>query len=94
MSQFDIAFMLLIAGLGVGWRLNVFAMIPLAVVAIAGVYIYGIYSDDSILVSAIHAIEGLVIFEAAYLFGAMLAEARRRLPTSETLKLGNENHKV
>lgn len=91
MSQFDIAFALLIAGICVGWRLNVFAMIPLAVITVVGVYIYGMYSDDSVVVSAIHAIEGLVIFEAAYLFGAMLADARRRLPSPKPMRTSDEH---
>jgi hypothetical protein len=93
MSQFDVAFLLLIAGLGVGWRFNVFAMIPLAIVELIGVYLYGVYSEDGAVDSAIHAVEGLVIFEAAYLFGAMLADARRSLPTPAAPEASNETDK-
>lgn len=91
MSQFDVAFLLLLAGLGVGWRLKVYAMIPLAMLAVVGVLFYSRYSGDGILAGVVHAIEGLVIFEAAYLFGAMLADARRSLPVPRAQRMPSEH---
>lgn len=79
MSQFDVAFVLLIAGILVGWRVNVFAMVPLAAAAMLGIFLHGRQAGDGALTLALHVVEGLVIFEAAYVLGAMLSEARRRV---------------
>jgi hypothetical protein len=91
MSQFDVAFLLLLAGLGVGWRLKVYAMIPLAMLAVVCLLIYSRYSGDGVVVGVIHAVEGLVIFEVAYLFGAMLADARRSVPVPRALRMPSEH---
>lgn len=92
MSQFDIAFLLLLGGLGVGWRLNVYMMIPPAMSAVVGLIAYNVHSGDSLLEGVVHTIEGLVIFEAAYLFGTMLAEARRSLPTPKSAQMPSEHY--
>lgn len=79
MSQFDVAVLLLVLGAAVGWRFTVFGMLPVAFVVAVAVGLYSRANGGGGAGMALQIVEGLVMFEAAYLLGAMLAAGRRRL---------------
>lgn len=87
MSQFDLAVLLLFLGIAVGWRLTVFGMLPVAILVAVGVGVYCHAAGDGAVIIALHIVEGLVMFEAAYLLGALLADARQRARRGEGARM-------
>lgn len=71
MSQFDLAFLLLIAGVLVGLRAraNLFGMACMVPIVVAAVYVHGRLGGDDLARLMLHSAEGVVIFGVGYLIG-------------------------
>lgn len=79
MSQGEIAMALVLLGVLLALRFEVFAVLVTSVVVVVTLVVHGVATEQSALIVVVQTIVGVVLFQGSYVLGGMVLTQGRRL---------------